>query len=1075
MPLEQIITLAGDPAVASAATTASCGRLCEVLLTAAGNQEEPASLLLLANLLESHAYRLDNLGRYGEALSLYDAILPVAERYGSPVIPAICRMHRAIVLNNLGQHAEAMAGYDAALPPLQKHGTPANVAHCHANRANSLQQLGRHAEAVADYDAAVLLFLEHGTPADVARCQMNRATALHRLGRHAEAVAGYDAALPLLRQHGTPTDVALCHVNRANPLHQLGRHAEAVTSCDAALPLLRQHGTPADVAGYHTNRANALAGLGRHAEAITGYDAALLLLRQYGTPADVARCHMNRATTLHQLGRLAEAAADVDAALALLRHHGTPRDVARCHMNRANVLQDLERHEEAAAGYDAALALFRQHGTPASVARCQANRATALKGLGRYAEAVAGYDAALPLLQEFATPADVARCQANRATAFAQLGRHAEAVVGYDLALPLFQEHSTPADVALCYVNRARALQRLGRHAEALASYREVNTSMLRIDDLVKHHRGLGQALWEQGQPEHALEHFDRARQATRRARRTAGIDDTSLEFVAARSGVINQAVCYALCLGRVEDAFAAALDGKGSVLGDLRHRLNDQTGDDLPSVATARQQLIDYLRQPLTSGSRRTEQRRLTEAYLRVWAQFGHAYRHDALDRFVSDKHVPLAAIQSALPSDWALLDFWRTQDEEFTVFVLTRDGLRVEKLPFPVKPSVAAKLQCLFHSVVAPLPSPNDEALDDLHAYLFAPLRRWLHERHIRGLYLVPHDFLHALPLHASRRREKGRNVYLCDDYAIAYLPSASLLPQLPPLHAGQGVLSFANPERGTKDSLPFADWEGQTLRQQLGAAAGSFHAGSAATFAATGVWSDAGLVHFSCHGFGEPSFAPLSHLRLADDLLLAHDVLYRRPPLRDGSLVILNGCETAERDWRAVDEGMGLMTAFLLRGASLVLATQWSVVDACAAEMVLTFTRELLRKGTSPTDALRQAQARARALTAEEVLARCDDVLKQFPADAAPEEAAKVEALAAWVCRRAGLASLAREHGEKAERLLRRLHRDAEADRIAALTRSGRAGVEECRLGSPGLDRPVFGHPVFWSAFQLIGRVA
>jgi CHAT domain-containing protein len=62
---------------------------------------------------------------------------------------------------------------------------------------------------------------------------------------------------------------------------------------------------------------------------------------------------------------------------------------------------------------------------------------------------------------------------------------------------------------------------------------------------------------------------------------------------------------------------------------------------------------------------------------------------------------------------------------------------------------------------------------------------------------------------------------------------------------------------------------------------------------------------------------------------------------------------------------------------------------------------------------------------------------------------------------VCKRGGLASLAWQHG-------------AEADRLAALTRSGRAGVEECRPDLPGLDRPVFDHPIFWSAFQLVGRV-
>ena len=72
-----------------------------------------------------------------------------------------------------------------------------------------------------------------------------------------------------------------------------------------------------------------------------------------------------------------------------------------------------------------------------------------------------------------------------------------------------------------------------------------------------------------------------------------------------------------------------------------------------------------------------------------------------------------------------------------------------------------------------------------------------------------------------------------------------------------------------------------------------------GPAARFAATECWGESGLVCFSCHGYGDEQFAPRSHLRLADDLLMAHDVVYRRPPLKEGALVVLNGCQTSVPD--------------------------------------------------------------------------------------------------------------------------------------------------------------------------------
>src|SRR5207247_2609648 len=136
---------------------------------------------------------------------------------------------------------------------------------------------------------------------------------------------------------------------------------------------------------------------------------------------------------------------------------------------------------------------------------------------------------------------------------------------------------------------------------------------------------------------------------------------------------------------------------------------------------------------------------------------------------------------------------------------------------------------------------------------------------------------------------------------------------------------------------------------------------------------------------------------------DLLLAHDVTHRRPPLRDKSLVILNGCQTSVRDVRAHDEGLGLMTAFLLRGASLVLATQWSVVDGCAFAFVLSFLEQVLEKGQSPTDALRHAQRHVRGLTFDDLLHRCAGVESEFPDDSV--EKGKLLAQKAWLCREAG----------------------------------------------------------------------
>src|SRR5262249_44121235 len=151
-------------------------------------------------------------------------------------------------------------------------------------------------------------------------------------------------------------------------------------------------------------------------------------------------------------------------------------------------------------------------------------------------------------------------------------------------------------------------------------------------------------------------------------------------------------------------------------------------------------------------------------------------------------------------------------------------------------------------------------DELWDNLHQAIFADVLPLLDG--VEGLYLVPHLGWHQVPLHAARwfDPESCEQVYLADRFRIAYLPSSALLPRLPAVRLDGGVLSLANPDRQTPDTLPFAEWEAARL-SRLAPPESRFHAGPDASASATADWGFASLLHFSCHGAGHPQFAPLS----------------------------------------------------------------------------------------------------------------------------------------------------------------------------------------------------------------------
>src|SRR5207244_636405 len=133
------------------------------------------------------------------------------------------------------------------------------------------------------------------------------------------------------------------------------------------------------------------------------------------------------------------------------------------------------------------------------------------------------------------------------------------------------------------------------------------------------------------------------------------------------------------------------------------------------------------------------------------------------------------LPRIQQALPPDWALLDFWWLDLQTFVVFLVTREQFDVIRLSVPLDEGSTFRkhLDDLFW-YTATLQRPDGwdgQVWDDLHRYLFAPLRPRL--KGFDGLYLVPHGCLSMVPLHAARYLAPGRGRhFLADDFAIAYL---------------------------------------------------------------------------------------------------------------------------------------------------------------------------------------------------------------------------------------------------------------------------------------------------------------
>src|SRR5262249_30405204 len=132
----------------------------------------------------------------------------------------------------------------------------------------------------------------------------------------------------------------------------------------------------------------------------------------------------------------------------------------------------------------------------------------------------------------------------------------------------------------------------------AIEAFRSVQPHLFRDQTQVHFHHVFAEVLWRDGQQESALEQLQLAQKALRRARRTAGIDATALEYIAQRQWLFNDAVFAPLTLNRTHLAFKAVQDGKATLFVDLRTRLRRGQAGVPPEILQARQTLVESLRQ---------------------------------------------------------------------------------------------------------------------------------------------------------------------------------------------------------------------------------------------------------------------------------------------------------------------------------------------------------------------------------------------------------------------------------------------------------------------------------------------
>jgi len=347
---------------------------------------------------------------------------------------------------------------------------------------------------------------------------------------------------------------------------------------------------------------------------------------------------------------------------------------------------------------------------------------------------------------------------------------------------------------------------------------------------------------------------------------------------------------------------------------------------------------------------------------------------------------------VQKLLPAGTALISFTLT-DSMKCILVGTNKGLTVQYLPNSID---VEKLVRGFTNAIK-FQSP---ALPELKARMteifWSPVEKALTSMGgANRIIIVPEGPLNYLPFEAL-----GKGGYLVEQYSIYYSFSGALLTIAPaqqksskpallalaPVFADRRTSTLtASAQRfvqmGKKaepasrafslqgdyiEPLPGTEREVEQINQ-LHTDKGIFsryfvNESASEELIKKGEFSRYDYIHLATHGFVNGQYPELSGLLLTQDSTSAEDgILYSGEILglsMHADLVTLSACETALGK-KIEGEGVrGLSSAFLMAGASNVVASLWKVADESTASLMVSFYTELLN-GKDKAAALRDAK--------------------------------------------------------------------------------------------------------------------
>lgn len=841
-------------------------------------------------------------------------------------VDALAHWTAGIACVTRGRLQEAVHAFDEAHKLFRGLGQAGHAAATQVPRIMALSLLGEYEQAIACAEKAHKAFVQLGDRLAAAKVKLNLGSMYVHRGDYAAAVLHSREAAVLFARVGDHQHSIGADINMANALTSLGDFDEGLRVFARAEMRASAHAFPVLQASVEEAMAFLRLARGEYGAALKGFEGARRRYEQLNMTQEAAVAERQLAVTYFELRLLPEALALLDAALVRFGDLQRPDEQAWALTERGRVLAALG-NGDAAESLMKATRLFASQGNASGESTVLLARAELALSQGHLGDAMALASGAARGFDDSGLVDLQAQAHMVRAHALLRAGSAEQARALFDATLAHAQALGLQTAQVRCLTGRGLAALMIGDEGTAktdflgaVALFEEQQRALpdaslrsaFRHDHLRPYQELLRLAMTACG-PHEAGEKAD---QALRR-----------LDCYRARSLNERDPKVHA----GTDSATAKSLRAQINWLHRRVERLQAQ-GD---SVVSTMAELL------------RTE-RALLEHARRERLAASPTHWHD-LERFEPE------ALVEQLGAHDALVEYGVLDDELFACIV-TRDGVQLHRhvaswsevesalrsTRFQIETLRHGALPVLEH--LAGLTARARKRLRQLHALVWQPLAPAL--QGCTRLMIVPHAAMAALPF-AALEDEHG---CLAQRHQLALAPSARF--------AWRGLLRQPRaPARATvlgeSTHLPHAAAEANAVASLFQTKA---HLGRDATI--TNVLALSGqsdVIHLACHAQFRRDNPMFSALHLHDGPLTVDRIeAHAWPP----AIVVLSGCETGLADSDPGDEMVGLVRAFLLGGASRVMASLWPVDDAVTADFMTHFYAAM-RRGEAPAQALNEAQ--------------------------------------------------------------------------------------------------------------------